>query len=180
MTAPDCPADRPRRGSDCDGIRAASTAFKSAMKHRGEERQGNDLRSRLNGRIPLRPSYAVRAGADHLSQGQELGSVFDIETTLGVSPHGRENASIDGARAAICRCDAGEDAARFDGEQNCSDRGKCDRRRKAESFGLSRHGKLSPIRQGAARGPVYDRARPAVSLTFGCHARQTLREELCQ
>ena len=66
------------------------------MKHRGEERQGNDLRSLLSERIPLRPRYAVRAGADHLSQGQELGGIFGIETTLGVSPYGRENASIGG------------------------------------------------------------------------------------
>ena len=179
MTAPDCP-DRPHRGSDCYGIRAARTAFKSAMKQRGEERQGNDLRSRLNGRIPLRPRYAVRAGADHLSQGQELGGVFGIETTLGVSPHGRENASIDdAARRFVAAMQARTQPDSILSKialivANAIPAAKPNR------LGWCRYGKLSPIRQGAARGPVYDRARPAVSLTFGCDARQTLREELCQ
>ena len=49
---------------------------------------------------------------------------------------------------------------------------------KPNRLGWCRYGKLSPICHDVARSPVYDRARPAVSL--GCHAQQTLREELCQ
>jgi hypothetical protein len=60
----------------------------------------------LNGRIPLRPSYAVRAGADHLSQGQELGSVFGIETTLGVSPEEKAPALMAHARRFVAAMQA--------------------------------------------------------------------------
>ena len=38
---------------------------------------------------------------------------------------------------------------------------------KLNRLGWRRYGKFNPIRCGAARGQVYDRARAAVSLTFG-------------
>jgi hypothetical protein len=65
------------------------------MKHRGEERQGNDLRSLLNQRIPPRPSYAMPAGAERPRNDGVL------EITIEVSPRERENVSIDVARRFV-------------------------------------------------------------------------------
>jgi len=51
---------------------------------------------------------------------------------------------------------------------------------KLNRLGWCRYGKFNPISRDAARGQVYDRARPCGVTDLRCDARQTLREELCQ